>query len=66
MAEIPKSVDVEIDFCVSDKTAEGFCRLLTDYLNIHKDKDIEVFENEYSHLDGTHFIQREVRITERG
>ena len=58
MAEIPKSV--EIDLVISDKTADGMCRLLSDYLNEHWEKDLVV-----NMLQGDGEIRREVFLIER-
>ena len=58
MAEIPEKV--ELDFTISQKTAEGMCRLLTDFLNEHWNMDIETVL-----LHGTDDIKRELRLVER-
>lgn len=58
MAKIPEKV--EMDFTISTKTAEGMCRLLTDFLNEHWNMDIETVL-----LHGTDDIKREVRLVER-
>lgn len=65
MAEIPKSVPMDIALVISDKTAMGMCKLLTDYLNEHWDKDIEVIMKEHANLNGTHDIEREVVLVEK-
>lgn len=58
MAKIPEKV--EMDFTISTKTAEGMCRLLTDFLNEHWKMDIETVL-----VHGTDDIKREVRLVER-
>lgn len=60
MAEIPKSVPMDIALVISDKTAEDICRLLTDYLNEHWDKEIETIM-----LQADNEIRREVRLVEK-
>ena len=51
---------LEMDFTISTKTAEGMCKLLTDFLNEHWDMDIETIL-----IHGDNKIYREVRLTER-
>ena len=58
MAEIPEKV--EIDFTISQKTAEGMCRLLTDFLNEHWNMEIQEV---MLHGDGEAY--RELRLVER-
>ena len=65
MASIPTTAEFDIDFVISDKTAAGMCRLLTDYLNAHLDMEIERMLLEGRYLDGTRFVKREVRLVKK-
>ena len=62
MAEIPKSVTVDLDFVISDKTADGFCRLLTDYLTAHPERELLTHEIRGETVQGNEVIYREVKL----
>ena len=60
MAPIPKSISINVDLVISDRTAIKMCELLSDYLNEHWNMELETIM-----IQADNEIRREIRLVEK-